>query len=49
MRETEKVTIPEESERGDVQTQQSYKDQRHKHRSYKRLNFRKLFHGQIDF
>ena len=33
----EKVTIPEESEGGDVQTQQSYEDQRHEHCSYERL------------
>ena len=36
MPELGKVTIPEESERGDVQTQQSYKDQRREHRSCER-------------
>lgn len=42
MREIEKVKIPEESEGGDFQTNQSYKDQSREHRSYERSTFRKF-------
>lgn len=48
MREIEKVKIPEESEGGNFQRHQSYKDQSREHRSYERSTFRK-FQGVFNF
>ena len=42
MQEIEKVKIPEESEGGDFQTQQSYEDRSREHRSYEKSTLRKF-------